>query len=150
MKRTFVVPVAAACAALAFAGCGSSDDEGDTGGSASAPPPSQTDTSTTPAPSGGSGAGETLKLSADPGGDLKFDKDSLTAKAGSVTIDMDNPSSTPHAVAVEGNGVDKDGETVGKGGVSKVTVDLKPGKYEFYCPVAGHEDAGMKGTLTVK
>jgi uncharacterized cupredoxin-like copper-binding protein len=30
-----------------------------------------------------------------------------------------------------------------------VTVDLKAGKYEFYCPVDGHKQAGMKGTLTV-
>ena len=35
------------------------------------------------------------------------------------------------------------------GGTSKVTADLKPGKYEFYCSVPGHEQAGMKGTLTV-
>jgi uncharacterized cupredoxin-like copper-binding protein len=26
----------------------------------------------------------------------------------------------------------------------------KPGTYEFYCTVAGHKDAGMKGTLVVK
>ena len=63
---------------------------------------------------------------------------------------MDNPSDVPHAVAVEGNGVDKDGQTVTKGGKSTVTVDLKPGKYEFYCPVDGHKAAGMKGTLTVQ
>lgn len=150
MKRTFVVPVAATCVALAFAGCGSSDDEGDTGGAASAPPPTETQTTTSTTPSGGSGAGETVKLAADPSGDLKFDKDSLTAKAGKLTLEMDNPSSIPHAVSVRGSGLDKDGNTVGKGGVSKVTVDLKPGKYEFYCPVGGHEDAGMKGTLTVE
>jgi uncharacterized cupredoxin-like copper-binding protein len=30
-----------------------------------------------------------------------------------------------------------------------VTVDLKAGKYEYYCPVDGHKDAGMEGTLTV-
>jgi uncharacterized cupredoxin-like copper-binding protein len=29
-------------------------------------------------------------------------------------------------------------------------VNLKPGTYEFYCPVPGHEQAGMKGTLTVQ
>ena len=58
-------------------------------------------------------------------------------------------SSTPHAVAVEGNGVDKDGQTVTNGKTS-LTVDLKPGKYTFYCPVPGHRQAGMQGTLTVQ
>ena len=63
---------------------------------------------------------------------------------------MDNPASVPHGVAVEGNGVDKDGAVVNKGGKSTVTVALKPGKYTFYCPVPGHRQAGMQGTLTVK
>jgi len=31
-----------------------------------------------------------------------------------------------------------------------VTVTLKPGTYQFYCPVPGHKAAGMKGTLTVQ
>jgi uncharacterized cupredoxin-like copper-binding protein len=43
-----------------------------------------------------------------------------------------------------------DGNTVSKGGVSTVSANLKPGKYEFYCPVDGHKQAGMKGTLTIK
>jgi plastocyanin len=29
-----------------------------------------------------------------------------------------------------------------------VTVDLKPGKYKYYCPVGTHKQT-MKGTLTV-
>jgi plastocyanin len=137
---------AALCAALAVAGCGGSDSKkssasSDTGAS-SAPAPA-------PAPSG-SGGGSSLQLAADESGQLKFDKTSLSAKAGKVTITMDNPSPVPHAVAVEGNGVDKDGNTVGNGGKSTVSVDLKAGTYTFYCPVDGHKDAGMKGTLTVK
>jgi uncharacterized cupredoxin-like copper-binding protein len=65
---------------------------------------------------------------------------------------MSNPasSSAPHGIAVEGNGIDKDGKTVQGGGTSTVSVTLKPGKYSFYCPVPGHEKAGMKGTLTVQ
>ena len=62
---------------------------------------------------------------------------------------MDNPSGVPHAVAIEGNGVDTDGKTVSNGGTSTVSADLKPGTYTFYCPVPGHKAAGMKGTLTV-
>ena len=143
----------AAAVVLAVAGCGGDDD--DNGGGGGGGGGSSSGGATTQESGGGGGGGgdggatTDLKLSADPSGALKFDKSSLTAKAGTVTITMDNPSSLPHAVAVEGNGVDKDGETVNKGGVSKVTVDLKPGKYEFYCPVDGHKAGGMKGELTV-
>ena len=63
---------------------------------------------------------------------------------------LDNPSSVPHAIEVEGNGVEEEGETVTDGGVSKVSADLKAGTYEYYCPVGNHEAEGMKGTLTVK
>jgi uncharacterized cupredoxin-like copper-binding protein len=61
---------------------------------------------------------------------------------------MDNPSQTPHAVEVEGKGVEEETKTLTQG-TAKITVDLKPGKYEFYCPVDGHRQAGMEGTLTV-
>jgi uncharacterized cupredoxin-like copper-binding protein len=30
-----------------------------------------------------------------------------------------------------------------------VTVDLKPGKYAFYCSVPGHRQGGMQGTLAI-
>lgn len=99
--------------------------------------------------SGGASASKQLKLTADPGGALKFDKTTLESKPGQVTVVLDNPSSVPHAIEVEGEGLEEEGKTVGKGGVSKVTVDLKAGEYEYYCPVGNHKDAGMEGTLTV-
>ena len=34
-------------------------------------------------------------------------------------------------------------------GQMQVTVTLKPGTYEFYCTVPGHEAGGMKGKLVV-
>jgi plastocyanin len=147
--------VALAVGAFAAAGCGSSNDNSSSSDTGASAPPSSASTESTPSTdtsssSSGGGGGETLKLSADPSGALKFDKSTLSAKAGTVTINMDNPSSVPHAVAVEGNGVDKDGQTVTSGGKSTVSVDLKPGKYTFYCPVDGHRQAGMEGTLTVK
>jgi plastocyanin len=132
--------------AILAAGCGGDDDSS---GSSS----SSSDTSTSEQSSGGGGGGggaaQTLKISADPGGALKFDKSSLTAKAGKVTIVMDNPSSLPHAVEIEGNGVEEEGDTVEKGGVSKATATVKAGTYEYYCPVDGHRAAGMEGKLTV-
>jgi plastocyanin len=83
---------------------------------------------------------------------LAFNKKTIRVKLPSdrkVTLVMANPSSFPHAVAVEGHGIDKDGKTVNKGGTSRVTVKLKKGTYTFYCPVDGHKAAGMKGKLIV-
>ena len=131
--------------AIVAAGCGG-DDNGSSSSSSSS------DTSTTEQSSGGGGGGgaaQTLKLSADPSGALKFDKSSLTAKAGKVTIVLDNPSSLPHAVEIEGNGVEEESGTIGEGETTKVTATVKPGKYEYYCPVDGHKAAGMTGELTV-
>jgi plastocyanin len=158
-RITLLLALLALCAFVA-AGCGDDDDGGGGGGSSNASAESSDDNGgggggyggyASDTGGGGSGGGAgTLKLAADPSGALKFDKTSLSAKAGEVTIDMDNPSDVPHAVEIEGNGVEEEGETVGKGGVSTVTADLEPGEYEFYCPVGNHEAAGMKGTLTVK
>ena len=131
--------------AIVAAGCGGDDNSSSSSSSSS-------DTSTTEQSSGGGGGGgaaQTLKLSADPSGALKFDKSSLTAKAGKVTIVLDNPSSLPHAVEIEGNGVEEESGTIGEGETTKVTATVKPGKYEYYCPVDGHKAAGMTGELTV-
>jgi plastocyanin len=92
--------------------------------------------------------GTMLELEADPGGAFAFDKDSLEAPAGTITIHLANPSAVPHNVAIEGNGVDEISETVTKADTS-LTVDLEPGEYTFYCDVAGHREGGMEGTLTV-
>ena len=67
-----------------------------------------------------------------------------------VTIVMDNPSSVPHNVSIEGSGVDEEGNTVGQGDKSTVRAELRPGEYSFYCSVGGHREAGMEGTLTVE
>jgi uncharacterized cupredoxin-like copper-binding protein len=132
--------IALVCAlAIPIAGCGGDDDDSgssDSGGNTSEG-------------AGGGGSAQTLKIAADPSGALKFDKSSLTAKAGEVTIVMDNPSDVPHAVEIEGNGVEAVGETVTKDGVSRASAEVEPGEYVFYCPVGGHRDAGMEGTLTV-
>ena len=37
--------------------------------------------------------------------------DQLSAKAGSVTLKLVNESDTPHAIEVEGNGVEEETET---------------------------------------
>jgi plastocyanin len=93
-------------------------------------------------------AAGTVRLSAAKN-KIAFTVKTLHAKHGKVTLKMSNPSSLPHAIAVEGHGVDKDGKQVGRGGTSTVTVSLKKGTYTFYCPVPGHRALGMKGKLIV-
>ncbi len=94
--------------------------------------------------------GMALRLSADKGGELRFDTRSLEANAGQVEIVMDNPSSLPHNVSIEGDGVYEEGKTVRNGGTSIVRAKLRPGRYIFYCSVPGHRQGGMQGTLTVR
>lgn len=138
MRRTLI---ALAVAATVFAGCGD-DDEPE-----SAATPAPTEAATQEPASGG---GETLEFSAPEDGSLKFDQGDVTTKAGKVTVTFDNPSSVPHAVEIEGNGVEAETETVTGSEAPPIEVDLEPGTYTYYCPVGGHEAAGMKGTLTVE
>ena len=83
------------------------------------------------------------------GNELAFDKKALTARAGKVTIVLTNSSPIPHDIAIKGAGANAKGPTVTGGGRSIVTATLKPGTYTFYCTLPGHEQAGMRGTLTV-
>ena len=95
-------------------------------------------------------SGGQLKLDADPSGALAFTASKAEGPAGTLALVMLNKASVQHNIAVKGSGTDKKGPVVGQGGTSKVSASLKPGKYEFYCSVPGHEAGGMKGELTVK
>jgi plastocyanin len=88
-----------------------------------------------------------VQIPTDPTGQLAFKYKNATAKAGKVTILTKNDASVPHNIAIQGG---PSGPVVQGGATSKITADLKPGSYTFYCAVPGHEQAGMKGTLTVK
>ena len=156
IRRWGALVAALALVSLTLAACGggSSDNSSTSSTSAGSSPgggASTTQSQSSDTSSGSGGAGTTLAISATESGGLGFSKRTLTARAGTVTIRLANGSedSFPHGIAIEGNGVDKDGATVQPGGTSTVTVRLKPGRYTFYCPVPGHEDQGMKGTLTV-
>ncbi|MBD0330395.1 MAG: cupredoxin domain-containing protein [Thermoleophilia bacterium] len=91
--------------------------------------------------------GTVLALRADPRGLPRFDRTSLAAPAGRVTLRLVNPSPVPHSIAIQGRA---SGRTVGSNGVSTVTAVLEPGTYAFVCGVAGHAQAGMRGTLVVR
>jgi|SRR5215210_1057358 len=95
-------------------------------------------------------AGGKVEIPADPSGALAYAFGAAEAAAGSLEIDSPNKSSVDHNIAIEGNGVSEAGPVVKNGAVSKVTADLKPGDYVFFCSVPGHRQGGMEGKLTVK
>ncbi len=93
----------------------------------------------------------TVDLAANANGQLMFDATTLSvkAKAGKVTIVFTNASPLPHNVAVE-QGTKVLGSTpTFTGGSKTLVLALKAGSYTYFCTVPGHEQAGMKGTLTV-
>ena len=89
-------------------------------------------------------------MSSPADGVLDFEPSKLTAKAGTVTIDYDNPSPVDHSVAIEAGSKTLAESDIVADATLTATADLKPGKYVFYCTVPGHREAGMEGTLTVK
>jgi plastocyanin len=98
-----------------------------------------------------------LEIAANPSGQLAYTTNKAEAKPGAVTIVMANMSGVMHNIAVEPgeNGANAKGAAIGAStfitkGTTSVTVNLKPGKYTFFCEAPGHRAAGMYGTLTVK
>jgi plastocyanin len=143
------VALGVALAALLIAGCGGSSSSSSSSTSSTSTPAAPATSSSTSSPT--TAKGEALSLEANSEGQLKYNKTSLTAKSGNVSIDFTNMSSLGHNVTVESSS----GTVVGatptfQGGSKTLSLNLKPGSYKFFCSVPGHRMAGMEGTLTVQ
>jgi plastocyanin len=139
--------LAVAVGMLALTGCGSSSKSTSESTPAATTPATTAQSTSTAAPA----TAGALSVAANPEGQLKFETTTLTAKAGNVSVDFTNMASVSHNLTVESSS----GSTVGatptfSGESKKLTLNLKPGTYKFYCSVPGHRQAGMEGTLTVK
>jgi plastocyanin len=145
-KRLVVFLCLMALVPFALAACGDDDDGGD---ETAATTTEETDAG---GDSGGDtgGGGGTVAISADPSGNLAYEQDSVSAPAGTVTIEFTNDSSVPHDVKIEGPEGDLGGTDTVTGGTAEADVELEAGEYTFYCSVDGHRDLGMEGTLTVE
>jgi uncharacterized cupredoxin-like copper-binding protein len=83
--------------------------------------------------------------------EFKLDPAKITLnKPGTYVFKAVNSGSTTHALEIEGKGVEEETEDLDPGQSAELKVSLKPGKYEIYCPVDGHREQGMEGTVTVK
>jgi uncharacterized cupredoxin-like copper-binding protein len=144
-RRFAALFVVAAAVAVPIAGCGGGDDNDD---NTSADTSEATQAST----NGGAaatGAGGAVKLSAT---DYRFNPSDPTVKSGEVTFTLANDGQTSHSLEIEDvNGEDQELEgEVSPGQDGTLTVNLPPGKYEFYCPVENHKELGMEGDITVR
>jgi plastocyanin len=123
---------------LAFAGCGDDDEE-------VATTPTATETT---APTGAAGEAQKIDVSET---DYKLDPADPTVKPGTVTFKATNDGEAVHNLEIEGDGVEEElPQDLQPGDSGELTVDLQPGTYEMYCPVANHAELGMEGEVTVK
>ena len=127
--RALAVLAALVCVTLTSA-CGGGDEAGGDG--------------TTTAAS--KGTAQRVEISAK---DFLFQPARLSVEPGKVTFVLTNDGNAPHALEIEGNGVEEETDTIDAGDSTELTVDLEDGTYEIYCPVDGHRERGMEGTLTV-
>jgi plastocyanin len=81
------------------------------------------------------------------GGNFFFDPKNPEAPAGIIAIKLESTQGT-HTLAFDGK-VPGFKLEAGSGKSDQLKVDLKPGKYDFFCDIPGHREAGMEGTLTV-
>jgi uncharacterized cupredoxin-like copper-binding protein len=126
VKRSAVLLVV-----LALAGCGGNDDGG-------------AEESTTTAPAA-TGATQTVSLV-----DYALEPKTIRIdKPGTYTFEATNNGQTEHALEIEGNGVEEETETLAPGAKGTITVELKMGEYEMYCPIDSHRDRGMDGSIDV-
>jgi uncharacterized cupredoxin-like copper-binding protein len=81
----------------------------------------------------------------------KIDLSKETVPAGLVTFSVMNVGSIPHALEVEGEGIEQETGLIQPGSRATLTLSLKPGSYEVYCPVgdSSHKKLGMENRLRV-
>jgi len=142
-RRLAALLALGAAIAVPIAGCGGSSNDNSTSNAAS-------NASTTGTAAAATGPGGTVDLSAT---DFKFNPSDPTVKSGQVTFKEANDGQTTHSLEIEdvtpGHDQELEGE-VAPGQSGTLTVNLKPGKYEFYCPISNHKQLGMEGEITVK
>jgi plastocyanin len=122
--------LAAVCMTIGFTACGGGG--GDGGGSKAYVEPKGAST-------------ETIAIVAQ---NFSFTPTNPTAKAGIATIKLTAKQGI-HDFVFDGAYPGFMLEADGGGGSQSKKIDLKPGKYTFYCSITGHRAQGMEGTLTV-
>ena len=164
---------------LASCGGGASSSDGSSGGGSSSSGKAATSgssgggggygyggkntSSSSAATTASSSSGGALKTVSIKETEYKLSPSSVTlSKPGTYAFKAFDKGSTQHSLEIEGKGVKSEGGG-DEGGEAKLEQALnpgqsgvllvsfrKPGTYDMYCPVDGHEQMGMKGKVVVK
>jgi plastocyanin len=105
---------------------------------------------------GGGGGSSSYKQPSGPaqttvdikGGNFFFDPKDPQAPAGVDAIKLTSEGGQ-HTLVFAGGKVPGFKLQSNSGESAQLKVNLKPGKYTFFCDIPGHRAAGMEGTLTV-
>jgi uncharacterized cupredoxin-like copper-binding protein len=82
--------------------------------------------------------------------EFKFAPAALSVEAGAVTFSVRNAGTIEHEFEIfEGDASIDKLTGLGAGMTRDLSVSLEAGDYTFVCKLAGHEEQGMTGTLTV-
>lgn len=134
IRHRVLLGVAAGGLTALLAACGG----GDNGSS------SDNNTGTGDGTGTGTGTQVTAELS-----DFRIKLSTEKFQPGPYTFTAKNTGSHDHALEIEGPGGENRSKTLEPGQSTTLTVTLKSGSYEVYCPVDGHKDRGMKTDITV-
>ena len=189
--RSILAALVLATATILAAGCGSDDETTSyttkappAGGGESSPTPEPTETATeepTPSPMAeatpekeeegdsavveGGPEGEEIEI---VGTEFAFEPAEVSAKAGRVTLTLDNQGQAPHEIVVLDTDTAPDALPTGDDGTAEeegnvgeteeipggertsVTLELDAGDYVLICNLPGHYQGGMYGSLTVE
>lgn len=150
MRRALVIPLAMFLAAGLLAACGSDDDSISTGRSSR----DGMDDHMTSMDGMGGDNGESSDVAEGArevevtGSSFAFDPDEIEVAVGEEVAIVLTSTDILHDFTID----ELDAHVAAAGGET-ATGGLRadePGRYTFYCTVAGHRDAGMEGTLIVE
>lgn len=146
-QRVTVVVAGVLAAPVLLVGCGSSDSSSPAS-SASPTSPAPAAIGTTPPATGAPDqAGTPVAITET---EYSIGLDSTQFKAGTYTFEVRNVGSIVHALTIDGPGVeDETTGTISPGASGTVTVTLRSGTYDVYCPVGNHKMEGMDQSVTV-
>jgi plastocyanin len=96
---------------------------------------------------GGGSAVQTIEISET---DFALDPETVNLdEPGTYAFTAVNDGDAPHALEIEGGGLEEKTDELEPGASAELTVELEAGEYEMYCPVGDHKDRGMVGTIVV-